>query len=235
MYSRLARNPKRYDADPSNTFDFIMDINERYNVTSAFYFITDHSGGAIDGTYTMDMPWIRKLLRRIHHRGHEIGLHPSYNTFRDAAQTALEFERLLLAAEANGIQQDRWGGRQHFLRWEAPTTWQNWADAGLSYDSTLTYAGRPGFRCGVCYDYPTFNLRSRQRLQLREQPLIVMETSLMAKHHMRLGPQAALRRIIALGDTCKSYNGNMCVLWHNNELVAEWQKRLYLQTLEALV
>jgi len=32
-----------------------------------------------------------------------------------------------------------------------------WADAGMDYDSTLSYADRPGFRCGTCSEYPAFD------------------------------------------------------------------------------
>ena len=43
----------------------------------AFYFI---AGGnhPNDAWYRIDQPVIRRLLRRIHERGHEIGIHFSY-------------------------------------------------------------------------------------------------------------------------------------------------------------
>ena len=74
------------DADINNTFDFIMDMSERKGLKSAFYFIADHTGGRIDGTYRLEDPWMRKLMREIHGRGHEIGLHASYNSFRSSDQ-----------------------------------------------------------------------------------------------------------------------------------------------------
>ena len=52
--------------------------------------------------------------------------------------------RLLRVAEAEGVRQDEWGGRQHFLRWTNPETWRNWEAAGLDYDSTLAYADAVG-------------------------------------------------------------------------------------------
>ena len=72
-----------------------------------------------------------------------------------------EFERLISVAEEEGICQDVWGGRQHYLRWEAPTTWRAWEEAGLDYDSTLTFADHAGFRCGVCFEYPVYDILLR--------------------------------------------------------------------------
>ena len=84
-------------------------------------------------------------MRRIHERGHEIGLHPSYNTFVHPERIAREGQRLQRICMEEGIEQSEWGGRMHFLRWQWPTTAYGWEQAGFQYDSTLSYADRPGF------------------------------------------------------------------------------------------
>lgn len=220
------------DADLNNTFDFIMNLNERHGFATAFYFISEQSAGEIDGVYSLDDPWIRNLMTHIHERGHEIGLHPSYRTFDNPARTRREFGRLRKVASELGIEQPRWGGRQHFLRWEAPTTWQNWEDAGLDYDSTLGFSDRAGFRCGVCYDFPVFNLHTRERLNLREHPLIAMEVTLTG--YMGLSWEAAADAIVDLNETCRRYDGEFTLLWHNNNLVTGEEKRTYAAVLERL-
>ena len=47
----------------------------------------------------------------------------------------------------------------------------------MEWDSTLSYADKEGFRCGVCYSYSVFDIISRKKLNLKERPLIVMEGS----------------------------------------------------------
>lgn len=233
--ARLASMRGNFDVDPANTFDFLMSISERYSLKSAFYFITERTAGKIDGNYSIDMPWIRALMRRMHERGHEIGLHPSYNTFRDASQTKREFSRLLSVAEGEGIQQTEWGGRQHFLRWDASSTWQNWTDAGLTYDSTLTYAEMSGFRCGICYEFPVFNLETQKQLNLRERPLVVMDASLFHPDYMKLSPDDALREIHSLSETCKTFDGQFTLLWHNSSMPGAWHKHYYQEVIESIV
>lgn len=155
-----------YRQDINYTFDRIMAISEEHGLQSAFYFKTSCTDPICDDKYSIDHPYIRQLMCNIHKRGHEIGIHPSYNTYKDEKQTKLEFEKLLMVCEEEGIVQDKWGGRQHFIRWNVPITWSNWSKAGIDYDSTLTYAEHAGFRCGICYEYPVFDLEECKPLPL---------------------------------------------------------------------
>lgn len=223
-----------YDADDGNTFGLIMNISEGKGVQSAFNFITGHSGGAIDGDYSIDDPWIRMLLRRIHERGHEIGLHPSYNSFNRAQIIELEFAGLMRACEQEAIHQERWGGRQHFLRFDAASTWLAWESAGLHYDSTLSFADHVGFRTGVCYEYPVFHLHSRQRLKLRERPLIVMEQSLLHEDYMKASHAEAYDKTIRLARICREFQGDFTLLWHNDKLIESKDRELYKSIVEAI-
>ena len=213
--------------DPANTFDLLMSTSEEAGIKSAFYFITDHSAGEIDGHYSLEMPFVQDLLKEIHERGHEIGLHPSYNTFDDSEQTRLEFEKLQAALSDLGISQATFGGRQHYLRWQAPTTWQTWADAGLDYDSTVGYADQVGFRAGTCYAYPVFNLRTRQALKLIERPLLVMDCSLFDRRYMGLSPAEGLDTVRDLHRHCLRHQGDFTLLWHNSYFDTAWQARVY--------
>lgn len=220
-----------YDGDPNNTFDFIMDTEEQYGWQSSFYFICGDSPN--DGTrYGIDHPWLRTLLCHIHQRGHMIGLHPSYDTYKDEQKTKEEFQRLLSVTTLEGIQQDNWGGRQHYLRWENPITWRNWEKAGLAYDSTLGFAEEPGFRSGLCYEYTVYDLSTRQHLNLRERPLVVMDGALFDSPYF---PAKDLsNEVIKLSDVCRAFSGDLTLLWHNNCLISKQQRQLYCKICDCL-
>ena len=173
----------------------------------------------MDATYEPEHPAIRALMRRMHERGHEIGLHPSYGSYQKPELIAQEAQRLRAVLAEENIHQDVLGGRMHYLRWEQPTTLRAWADAGMDYDSTLSYADRPGFRCGTCFEYPAFDPVAGEVLKLRVRPLVVMECSVIDACYLGLGTgDAAKAKFAQLKTACLAVNGCFTVLWHNSRL-----------------
>ena len=218
-YVKLATRKSLIEADPYNTFDWLMDVSEANGLTSAFYFICGRTHRSKDGDYEIEHPVMRDLLRRIHERGHEIGLHPSYNTYQSSVLLKKEADRLKRICKEEGIEQTKWGGRMHYLRWEQPTTLLAWADASMDYDCTLGYADRPGFRCGTCYEYSAFDSTMQEQLNLRIRPLILMECSVIDEAYAGLGvTEAAAALITTLKGRCASVGGTFSLLWHNSYL-----------------
>lgn len=217
-------------ADPYATFGWIMDTSEDLGLRSAFYFLTER--GPRDADYALDHPWITDLITSIAGRGHEIGLHGSFDSYADGPKLAREFGKLRTCCERHGVTQESWGGRQHFLRCHLPNTLQNWSDAGLEYDSTLGFAEVAGFRCGTCWEFTPFNLRTRKRMAVRERPLTVMECTVTDKAYMGLGlgPEA-FAVMIRLKDACRSYDGDFTLLWHNSRLADPASREFYREVL----
>ena len=214
--------------DPYDTFDWIMGVNESIGNRVTFFFIADNSGGEIDGYYSIEEPRIRKIMRNMHKRGHEIGLHCSYNTYKDSAQTFSESTRLQRILEEEGIIQNELGCRQHFLRWDVSETARNLDTAGFNYDSTLTFADHAGFRCGTCHEYPMYDLRERRSLNIRQRPLVVMECSVIDSSYMGLGySDSALEKMQSYKSTCRHMGGDYTLLWHNSNLLNEKARELY--------
>jgi hypothetical protein len=218
--------------DPYNTFDFLMDVSERNDNRSAFYFLANRSPNPLDGTYVLEHPWVRSLIGHIHRRGHEVGLHASFHSVSDPARTREEFDRLRAVAEAQGVRQEQWGGRQHYLRWENPVTWTNWNGAGLTYDITLAYHDAVGFRTGTCHPYRVFDLLERGPLELEERPFQVMDGTLFS--YMSLAPDAAHAAVLELASQCRRFGGSLGLLWHNSELATDRQKRWYASLVAAV-
>lgn len=201
--------------DPCNTFDLMMDLAESAGVRSSFYFMAEGTH-PLDGDYRLDDRWVIDLIARIDRRGHEVGLHPSYRTSDEPPLLSEELTRLQRACDAAGAHPAAWGGRQHFLRWRAPTSWRAWADAGLDYDSSVGWADAVGFRSGTCREHPVFDLEAGRRLDLRERPLVVMEATLLdAATPAGLVPG----RVADLRAACATVGGDFSLLWHNSRLL----------------
>lgn len=206
-----------HPCDPANTFEWLMEQSERHGLTSAFNFICGRTDDAKDALYDPEMPQIRALMRKIHSRGHEIGLHPSYNTFNKPNEIRREAEKLRNVCKEEGINQQAWGGRMHFLRWDQTVTLKAWSDAGMTYDSTLSYADSPGFRCGTCFEYPAFDIVTDQALPLRVRPLVAMDCTVISERYLGLGStEAAFLKFSDLKNKCRAVGGVFTLLWHNS-------------------
>lgn len=216
--------------DPNDTFDWIMDQSENRGLTSVFNFL-HRSGLPIDADYDLGEESIQQLMRRINARGHEIGFHPSYNSYSNPRAIAEEFGKLKHAAEAAGLRQTHWGGRQHYLRWAAPCTWKYWDAAGLDYDSSVGFADAAGFRCGTCYEFPTFDLVGRCIMRLTERPLIAMEAALISEYASEHERAVAEQTLHGLRDECRHFRGDFVLLWHNSRLLAARDQALYRSVL----
>lgn len=220
-----------FQSDPYNTFDWIMDQSERYGLRSAFYFICGRTSMGMDADYEIEHPEIRRLLRRIYERGHEIGLHPSYNTYLRPDLIRHEFLRLKQVCKEEGIRQDLWGGRMHYLRQQVPTTMNALAEAGLDYDASLGYADRAGFRCGTCFEYAAFDPVNKRALDIRIKPLVLMEGAVFGVQHRSVNHREALSQVLQLKSSCRAVGGVFSMLWHNSELYTEWQRSAYDESL----
>jgi hypothetical protein len=231
---RLGTRQRLHPLDPYNTFDWIMAQSERLGLASTFNFICGRRDPSRDPDYDLDHPAVRRLMLDLHQRGHLLGLHPSYHCFNNPQMLNREHRRLLRACDEEGIRQDSWGGRMHYLRWEHPLTLNLWAAEGLDYDGTLGFADRPGFRCGTCFEFNAFDPVSERLLDLRLRPLTVMEASVLSPTYMDVSSQDEAFEIMAnLKGTCRALGGQFNLLWHNSELLLPEHCNLYVRLLEA--
>lgn len=216
------------ETDPCFVFDWMLDESERRGLVSTFYFIAGHTAGLMDGDYDIGHPLMRRLLRRIYERGHEIGAHLSYNSVNDSLAMRRELDYLKRVCAEEGIEQLAWGSRQHYLRWNSPGTARGLEAAGVDYDTTLTYAEHAGFRCGTSRDFPLFDAVERKALRLIERPLVAMECSVLDEPYQALGAEAGYDYFMKLRRRCAQTGGTFSLLWHNTRLLNPVDRELYL-------
>jgi len=218
-----------HDRDPFIQAIFeLAGLSERYGFTSSFYFM-GAGRSDFDSGYDPASPAVRSCIDTLRNRGHEIGFHPGYYTFDKPdrfQQEKAAFDRVM-----NG---ERYGGRQHFLRFGTPVTWRCWEEAGMLYDSTMTYADHEGFRCGTCHPFRPFDIERDRELDVLEIPLIIMDGTL--RQYRNLSPEQAENVILKLAERCKQVNGTFTLLWHNSALCNDWAPwaRVYRRVLPVL-
>jgi peptidoglycan/xylan/chitin deacetylase (PgdA/CDA1 family) len=208
--------------DNYDTFDFLMDLSEKINVKSHFYFLSQKGGttrgelnSRYDSRYNISDPKVVTIIQNIQRRGHFIGIHGSYNSYNNND---------LFSDELNNLKEiigDVSESRQHYLRFLPPATWEIESKNNIQVDSTLGFAEEIGFRCGTCYPYPVFDFINRKPLDLIELPLTVMEGAVL---FLTKDPEDFYSRICSIIDTVKKFEGKFVFLWHTNTFNGyEWK------------
>lgn len=207
-------------SDPLNTFDSIIHLGEKHSLKSTFYFLAGHTNRKYDGKYSLQDSEIKELIKKIADRGHNIGLHGSYNSYINHEMLETERNCLLSVCRKHNILVDKVHARQHFLRFNIPSTFKILDESGIDSDSSMAFADYAGFRRGVCYEYPVYDVVERRKLHIREKPLIVMECSVIDECYMGFGKtEKALNHMLLLKERCRKYNGDFVFLWHNTRYI----------------
>jgi peptidoglycan/xylan/chitin deacetylase (PgdA/CDA1 family) len=161
-----------------------------------------------DVTYNIRGAAAAQALRRIREDGHDIGIHPSFNAHTDAGMFRKETQRLMqvLGRPPRTV-------RQHYLRFDYPTTWRIQVENGCEVDSTLGFAEQEGFRNGFCHPFLPFDFERGEALPILEVPLTVMDGTLAG--YRELDTAASLQRIRDMHSTVRAENGVLVLLFHN--------------------
>ncbi len=199
--------------DPFWAFDDITAVEDRYGVRSTFFFLEEtisptwtspYSWMLAFGRYSFDDPAMVEVIRRLDAEGWEVGLHGSYNSYRDLGLLRREKARLEEVLGHSVV-----GGRQHYLNLDVPETWQLHRAVGLAYDASFGHKRGVGWREGR---YHPFRDEASGVVVL---PLAAMETNLFAAAETWEG---RWQRTLALIDEAEREGALLSVLWHQRML-----------------
>jgi len=186
-----------------STFEYIINLEKKHGFRSSFYFMS------CGKRYSLNDPWLEKMIAKLTEENFEIGIHPDSNTCHNPEVLIVEREKL-----ENIAGRKISGGRQHYLRFNISESYKNWEMAGLKYDTSMGFADRAGFRCGICHPFKPFDILKNTVIDLWEIPLTVMDVTLFA--YCKLSANEAKRTLRSLLEMVEKYNGIFVLLWHNN-------------------
>jgi peptidoglycan/xylan/chitin deacetylase (PgdA/CDA1 family) len=216
---------------PYWNFEKIMSLEERLGVRSTFFFLHEtgrprlaHPRSLVlyAGRYDLREPSIQRIIGKLATGGWEIGLHGSYRSFRDGSLLGPEKELLegVLGRPVHGV-------RQHYLRLDVPRTLKEQERVALTYDSTVGFSDRVGFRAGT--SFPFFLTLSDDTCGLLELPLALMDGPLFG---YRL-PWEVAQKIVR---SVRKVGGVLVVDWHQrhfNRFEGRGYEELYRRLLES--
>ena len=203
-------------SNPYNDLKSYTNLEKKYGVNSSFYFLTDE----------YDFKKISKDIQILKESNKDIGLHGGFGTHIDPNKLKSEKEKL-----EGIINQPVYGIRQHFLKFDFPTTWITQNEANFFYDTTVGFNDKIGFKNGIAFPfYPPDN--DTNPLPLIELPLIIMDAAVWSG--LKLTEESAIQAIQQICETIRQNKGLLTLLWHNNVLSMHGG-RIYKDILKILV
>lgn len=199
--------------NPYWQFEEIMALEDDLGVRSAFYFLCEQqlfrdrpvrdwlrptAWTRYLGRYAIDAPEIVSIIHDLDIGGWEVGLHGSYESYRDRERLRAE-KAVVEEVLGHGLV----GGRQHYLNL-APETWRYHRDVGLRYDCSLGSSTEYGFQHG--YD----------PLRPFNDEFVVFPLTLMdnALPDVSTGFERAWTECERLLEEAQESDAVMTVLWH---------------------
>ena len=207
---------KGKEADPFDTFDYILSSSKPYlNRSVLIFFALMGDYGIYDKPASPHNNEFRELLQHLGDYA-KVGIHGSYYSATEPARLEREIQRL-----ADILHRSIVRNRFHFLRFNLPTAYRNLVRQDILHDYTMGFAELPGFRSGTCSIVPFFDLSSDQESQLRLHPFMAMDTTF--QKHMHVSPKEATETLHALVDEVRAVNGTFSCIFHHQNLCEDFE------------
>ena len=209
--------------EPFWTFKKIIEIENKFNTKSSFFFLNEtgkvklfdrntwrHAGRR----YDFNDPKVAEIIRELYIGGWDVGLHGSFYSYENGNKIIKEKKEL-----ENVLGNNVYGIRQHNLNLRIPETWLHQEKAGFEYDTTLGFNDCLGFRWGTCYPFRPFYAEQNKILKILEIPLIIEDLPFFRnKDPWKTGLEVI--------EMVEKYGGVLTLLWHhtvyNNHEFPEW-------------
>lgn len=196
-------------SDPYDTFSIIRSIHQRFPTTKVFWLIG--KWGKKDRNISVKNTEHRALIQSIVDDGIDVGLHPSFGSF--LKKEVIRSEKTELEAVCRKVITN---SRQHFLRFQIPTTFADLNEVGFHHEYSMGYAERAGFRAGTARAHRWFDLSRNKVTALVIHPFVYMDGTL--REYMKLSVEEGKELIQELFDEVSVYGGDFIFIWHNETI-----------------
>lgn len=160
-----------HQADPADTFDWLFEHN---NTAGKYLFLGAGGNTPFDHFPDLNLPRMRAVREKALQNGYQIGLHPSFDTWKNEERWLSEKQHL-----ENWLGQPVLHCRQHYLRFSFPETADILEKAGIETDSTLGFRRHIGFRCGTGFPFHLYHFGEERAYRWKEIPLVIMDIALL--------------------------------------------------------
>lgn len=204
--------------NPYDTFDYLLQLSKKNQVPFIVYWLVGGEKDARNNRNYLATDSFKKALNQLQQHKVTMGLHPALGSTQNTNYLKQQLVTLQKALNA-----PLYHARQHYLQSSFPETWQQYSALGLSQSSNSYFSEQLGFRSGTTLQHKVFDCINRIELNVREQPLCLMDVTLLNMLENNTLDKVK-SEVAALISTVKHVDGTLCFLWHNHTIEPfEWQ------------
>ena len=202
--------------DPLYTFPWLLEQDSKVAGAEAIYFVKRTHGRGFDyPQYCLHGRDFKRLTHMLRHNNVYLGVHGSYY----GTIPKIEYSRMF---------------RAHYLR-SSIDHMQRLTDAGYTDDFTMGFADSAGFRLQTSRAVRWINPKTYQLTSLTLHPLIIMDNTLSQANYMNLTEDEAYFLCERLIDKVRLHHGDLCLLWHNNNIQpSTYHRSLYEKVISCI-
>jgi hypothetical protein len=159
-------------------FDQILDLEQSHGVKSIFNFYAGKPGNQrnikqrlLDPAYDVNQQRLSTQIRKMQEKGWVVGLHQSFDSWRD--EVRMRVEKSNLEKALGGVVSSC---RQHWLRFSFQNTWKIQQNIGLKQDTTLGFNDRPGFRNCAALAFHPWDEETNGPMSMESIPMVLMDS-----------------------------------------------------------
>lgn len=212
--------------DPNDIYDEFLDAAATTKSETIFFFQVG-DGSRFDVNNPPHLPRIKSKMNELSLKT-EVGLHPSYFSSDQPEMMQREFGRFNALSNMKLFR-----SRQHYLRFQIPSTFRTLEELGVSDEYSMAYADDNGFRASTCFPYPFFDLFKDEVTALTIHPTCFLDiTSVRSASDISIAKkelEEIYNEVIAAG-------GHMITVWHPEVLngydVPFGSRELYVHLLD---
>lgn len=200
----------RLKQDPFDAYAWLHSMHHRYQLQPIYFFLVSEKNSGLDKNILPHKTALWNLVKE-HAKKYKTGIHPSWQSGDRPALLKSEKQQLESMGEITITD-----SRQHYIRFNLPEGYRRLIAAGITDDYSMGYGSINGFRASVASTFYWYDLEKNEPTELKIHPFCFMDANSFYEQHQT--SEQAFNELMQLYTACKTVNGTLITIWHNNFL-----------------
>lgn len=198
------------EEDPFDSYIWLNDLHRHYSLHPVYFFLVAAKNGKYDKHILPSEMAMQTLLQQTSTQN-QVGIHPSWQSSEN--QKLLNEEKKVIE---NIIGFKITQSRQHFIRFELPTTYRYLIETNIQQDYSMGYGSINGFRASVATPFYWYDLEKEQITALQVFPFCFMDAN--SFYEQKQTAENTFEELMYYYNDVKKINGLFITIWHNTFL-----------------